>query len=250
MIKKLESAVLNAIPDPFTWCEIPDGGVYLPVNCPRLDVPSFYMSKYLITYEQFQVFVDAKGGFASSRWRKQFEVTRKAKLYDQAFTYTENLPRENVTWYDAVAFCLWLSDKTGYDILLPTEWEWQWAARGPELRKYPWGDEYIAGYANINEQNNDAGPNYLGKTSPVGAYEHDRSPFGVMDMCGNVREWCLNESKSPTRTELDRDKARVCRGGCWDGSLKEAQPEMRLSTDQVWFSDLLGFRVALHLPSQ
>lgn len=99
-----------------------------------------------------------------------------------------------------MAFCAWLSHRLGRDIRLPTEWQWERAARGADGRAYPWGSQYLAGSANINEKtDNDAKTHYLDRTSAVGVYPRGVSPEGVMDLSGNVWEGCLNEYRNPER---------------------------------------------------
>src|SRR5215475_11117084 len=100
-----------------------------------------------------------------------------------------------------MAFCRWLSYKIGCEIRLPTEQEWEKAARGPEGFVYPWGNKYVSGNANIDETWSKAGPYSLKQTSPVGMYPQSMSPYGALEMSGNVWEWCANEAGS-TRSTL------------------------------------------------
>ncbi len=212
--------IFDLLPAPFEWCEIPGKREFhLETDDGTLgicDISSFFMAKYEITYEQFQVFIDAEDGFYNDKWWRGL-AKRESQPGDQYFTHAENLPRDNVSWYDAVAFCRWLSSKIGYGVRLPTEWEWQWAAQGPDGWAYPWGNEYIKGYANIDEKSSDIpGGVYLEKTTPVGSYPKGASPYGVLDMSGNVWEWCLNEYDDPGQVDTAGDARRVLRGGSWN----------------------------------
>jgi hypothetical protein len=212
----LTRAVLAVLPTPFEWCQIPAGRVE--IEGQSFDVQPLFMAKYPITFEQFQVFVDDPQGFRSADWWQGLAAGADHRKVpgEQHFTHARNLPRERVSWYDAVAFCRWLSARTGYDMRLPTEWEWQWAAQGPDGRAYPWGPEYIQGYANINEERSGVkGGVYLERTTPVDSYPKGASPYDVLDMSGNVWEWCLNEYENPKNVDLGGDAARVVRGGSW-----------------------------------
>jgi formylglycine-generating enzyme required for sulfatase activity len=159
-----------------------------------------------------------------------------------------NRPRETVSWYEAVAFCRWLSNRLGYEVRLPIEAEWEKAARGDDARVYPWGNDYRAGYANIDETTANAGPSYLKQTTAVGLYPQGTSPYGVMDMAGNVWEWCLNEYENPDRTEPDGDAPRVLRGGSWFGAPVDARASGRDRGLPVVRGFSLGYRVMCSSP--
>lgn len=222
----------------------------------------FWITRYPITYRQFQAFLDAADGFHNPRWWERLAAAprdrRDAK--EQWFKYW-NHPRENVSWYDAVAFCLWLTAKAkehtsllpaeldrGHEwrITLPTEWQWEKAARGHDGRKYPWGgDKYKSGYANIAETVATAGPHHLHKTSAVGMYPQGISPYGVADLSGNVLEWCLNEYSNQKRVQLEGDELRVLRGGSWDYLNYHAAAAFRYDGHPAYFGDGFGFRVCI-----
>jgi hypothetical protein len=244
--------ILDILPQPFEWCEIPgvqgfglitdDGyqGTY--------DISPFFMAKYLITYEQFQVFIDAEDGFRNDEWWQGL-AKRESQPDKQGFTHAENLPRDTVSWYDAVAFCRWLSSKVGYEVRLPTEWEWQWAAQGPDRRAYPWGNAYRKGYANIDEKGSGIiGGAYLEKTTPVGSYPRGASPYGVLDMSGNVLECCLNQYPDTGKTDTSGDASRIDRGGSWQGDTSTVRTDYRIVSppgNKGWDA---GFRVVGFVP--
>jgi formylglycine-generating enzyme required for sulfatase activity len=160
-----------------------------------------------------------------------------------------NHPRETVPWFEAMAFCAWLSDRLGYAIQLPTEWQWQQAAcSGQAGFKYPWGQDYQTGFANIDETAGDAGPHYLQRTTAVGIYPQGNSLQGVSDLSGNVWEWCLNTYQEPANTKASGSFPRVVRGGSWVGGRGFARASFRYSyaPDLRFFN--LGFRVCCVSP--
>jgi len=165
---------------------------------------------------------------------------------DQAFKYA-NHPRERVSWYDAVAFCRWLSDKLGTEVSLPSEQQWEKVARGWDGRVYPWGNEYIPGYANIDETEDEVWINYLQATSAVGMYPQGASPSGVMDMSGNVWEWCLNEYRNAANVQLTGNETRAPCGGSWNSNQADARCWCRNRYSPNDRLSLIGFRVVVRL---
>ncbi|WP_336206984.1 formylglycine-generating enzyme family protein [Nonomuraea sp. LPB2021202275-12-8] len=92
-------------------------------------------------------------------------------------------PVIGVTWKEAMDYCRWLEEQFGgLDVRLPTEDEWERAARGDDGREFPWGNEYRTGLANLVDLG-------IGTTTPVGSFPEGASPFGVLDMAGNADEW-------------------------------------------------------------
>jgi len=106
-----------------------------------------------------------------------------------------NHPRTQVDWYEAVAFCRWLSATLGYEVRLPTTPEWQKAARGTDGRMYPWGNTFDATKANTSETQ-------IWTTTTVGLFPDGASPYGALDMSGNVFEWMLNEFDGTIESDL------------------------------------------------
>lgn len=130
-------------------------------------------------------------------------------------SYTSH-PVVQVSWHDAVSFCKWLSDRTGVAFRLPTEAEWEKAARGSDGRIYPWGNRPpTPSHANYNDM--------VGGTTPVGSYPAGVSPYGAYDMIGNVWEWCYDWydaayfKSSPPRdpTGPVEGELRVYKGGAY-----------------------------------
>jgi formylglycine-generating enzyme required for sulfatase activity len=240
------------------WCDVPapPGGKFImgaddQDDNPRRQVDlkySFKMSKYLITYRQYQTFVDS-GVYDRLQWWQGFPKEYQPQPpYEQFFKYA-NRPRENVSWYQAVAFCRWLTDRyraagrlgEGVEIRLPSELEWEYAARGSDERRYPWGQWQI-GLANTHEAE-------LRQTTAVGLYPQGASPFGVLDLSGNVWEWCMDKYSKPQDMTID-NSIRNIRGGAYyvDSSLAACVYRYDL-VPHDYFVNLLGFRVVAPLIS-
>lgn len=234
------------LPD-IDWVEIP-ACEFIYQDGERLTLPTFHIARYPVTYAQFQAFIDAPDGYHNDTWWENL-AERRPEPGEQAFKFW-NHPRERVSWYDAVAFCRWLSAKLDYEVRLPTEQEWEKAARGTGGREYPWGGEYMSGYANLDETDQDApvGPYYLRQTTAVGIYPQGASPYGVLDMSGNVWEWCLNEHEHPEYSALRGTGARVLHGGSWRGLMNFARCAYRLWGYPYYRRDLMGFRVVCSAP--
>ncbi len=221
------------------WVRIPAGRFIFHYDR-RMELPTFYIARYPITHAQFTAFI-AAGGYDDPRWWEGL-ARRETRPDEQRWPW-DNQPRERVSWFDAVAFCRWLSVQLGHAIRLPTEPEWEKAARGTGGRIYPWGDRYIGGCANINEVTSGVGTHNLRQPTPVGIYPQGASEFGVLDMVGNVWEWCLNPEGHPDRYDLGTDARRALRGGSWLSEWMFAHTvRRRVQTPDSRFPDF-GFRV-------
>jgi formylglycine-generating enzyme required for sulfatase activity len=166
-----------------------------------VDLDAFYISKFEITNAEWKAFRDDPDYDDASLWpgnrvmpKTQIPYWTQANNHGGGTPGTENYPVLGVNWDGAVAYCNWISRKTGKKYRLPTEAEWEKAARGTDQRRYPWGNTIDHSYANyVGAQKFDTG-------MIVGTYDgqkhgdlqtHDgSSPYGVADMAGNVMEWC------------------------------------------------------------
>lgn len=207
----------SILPAPFDWCAIPAGKVTLSdtrsyttpgTKGGTYEVADFQIAKYPITNAQFQVFVDAPDGYQE---RECWTFSKKALDWHHSNPLPQpttfpgaDLPRTNVTWYEAFAFCRWLSARTGDAIALPTDQQWQRAAQGDDGRRYPWGSTFDSALCSGSKKS----------TMPVTRFPDGASPYGVVDMSGNVWEWCLNNWQTGS-TDIDRDAIRVLRGGSY-----------------------------------
>jgi hypothetical protein len=226
------------------WVEIP-GGEFIYQKGEKRQLPTFYMARYPVTNVQYQTFVDA-GGYGDDRWWDDLLRPEPAESrWPQA-----NRPRTNVNWYEAVAFSRWLSAQLGHEVRLPTEEERERAARGREGHDYPWGEAYRTGYANINEKAAEAGEWYLEQTTAVGVYPQSASSEGVLDLVGNVWEWCLNKDGRPEQIAADtRGDERALRGGgSWIDSLVFALGSQSFRSGPVARVDNIGVRLVSPAP--
>lgn len=217
----------------------------------RLKTP-FHIARYPVTHRQFQAFVDA-GGYGQDKWWAGLAARPEAI---PAQWSEPNAPRETVSWYEATAFCRWLDAQlrdagllpTGWEVSLPTEEQWERAARGTDGREYPWEGDFRSGLANINEAWGDVGPCNLGRTSPVGLYPDGKAPSGALDMAGNVWEWCRNEYDKPKRLADRGYRSRVVRGGSWIYYTFNCRAAYRLRYSPDIRNYYLGFRVCCAPP--
>lgn len=186
------------------WCKVLAGDYLLgdndepdnPKHLFTLD-KDLYMARYPVTYSQFQMFLDDENGYANPEWWRKLDMfaatQREEGAQEQAFKYW-NSPRESVSWYEAMAFCQWLSERLGYSVRLPTEDEWEAAARGMDERLYP----HLGDFNPLKGNSIQTG---IGMTSAVGIFPDGASPYGVLDMSGNVLDWMLatydNRSSRP-----------------------------------------------------
>lgn len=158
-------------------------------------VDAFYIDLYEVTNADYKKFVDSANHIPPYHWTSS---NYPPELHNHPVVY--------VTWFDADEYCKWKGKR------LPTEAEWEKAARGTDGRIYPWGKEFDPDKSN-NPQKGSKG------TEPVGSYENGKSPYGLYDMSGNVWEWTSSwYGPHPGNTEPSEEygkKYKVLKGGSW-----------------------------------
>jgi formylglycine-generating enzyme required for sulfatase activity len=165
-----------------------------------MNVDAFYIDRYEVTNQQYETFNNATNRASPSHFRNRTYPEGKA---DHPVTF--------VSWDDAEAYCKWAGKR------LPTDVEWEKAARGPDGRIFPWGDSFDPGYANTPGHWQDLHQD--GDTTPVGAFPAGASPYGVYDMAGNVWEWTASWYQpypgNTHPTENYGEHYKVLKGGSW-----------------------------------
>jgi formylglycine-generating enzyme required for sulfatase activity len=238
-----------------------------PVHTVYLD--AYSIGRFEVTNGQYKRFMDDGGYTDQSYWAAGgFNILegRKAPFFWNNESYhgggvkdSENYPVGGVSWYEAMAYCNWLSKKSGKAYRLPTEAEWEKAARGTTTRVYPWGDEIDHSWARyydyLHPLENDPQPvGFFGCDNKDRSLLDNASPYGVYDMAGNMREWCSDwysldyYSKAPQRNPKGPDKGiyKVVRGGAWNSihssDLHVCRRDYYLP---IYIYDSYGFRCVL-----
>lgn len=229
--------------DPITGMEfvsIPGGTLRLGENqlgqSPEQEktIEPFLLGRYEVTFDQYSKFCSSTGRLIPS---------------DKGWGMGTR-PVINVTWYEADAFTKWLSEKTERTFRLPTETEWEYAARGGVTTPYPWGETALPPHANCRN----CGSEWDGKkTAPVGSFAPNS--FGLYDVIGNVYEWCLDgthigdDSKSGESvlkgSISDAPPMRVQRGGSFLEPLNGVSLSRRFKDRPDAVEPEYGFRVLL-----
>jgi formylglycine-generating enzyme required for sulfatase activity len=199
---------------------------------PHTTIKAFKLAKHPVMRSEFAQFIEETNYDAGKGWRKP------------RFAQNDTHPVVNVSWNDAQAYIDWLNKKSGQRYRLPTEAEWEYAARAGTKTAYYWGDDI----GKANATCNDCGNAWDGdSTSPVGTFA--ANPWGLFDMSGNVAQWmqdCFVESSAntPPASSAGECKSRVIRGGSWSDSPRA----LRIDTRDGNLADFrymsVGFRLA------
>ncbi|NCO38122.1 MAG: hypothetical protein COZ06_03195 [Armatimonadetes bacterium CG_4_10_14_3_um_filter_66_18] len=191
----------------------------------RRRTEGFYLARYPVTNEAYARFVAATGRGAPAHWA--------GGDYDEVLA---DHPAHGVSWYDAEAYCRWLGHR------LPTEEEWEKAARGVDGRAYPWGSQFAPERCNTAESG-------LGATTPVTRYPEGASPFGCLDMVGNVWEYTASpfvaEEASGEIRPRGAYQRRVIRGGSFAEDCRFGRCTSRVEDNPLFELGPVGFRCAL-----
>jgi len=222
----------------------------------KLMLPSYRIGKYPVTNEEYGRFVRETNRPVCT------ELTWENGRQPSPEQF--NLPVKGVSWYDAIAYCLWLGEQTERPYTLPSEAQWEKAARGTTGMTFPWGDEWNGGvFCNIDGR----------QIKAVDAYQEGASPFGCFDMVGNVREWTSTiwgrhrrrepdertvypwqgpwkPNEGPDELGVNRQIRRVTRGGTTliaGTELRAARRSSELPYRRGLTILRIGFRIALNL---
>ena len=232
----------------------------------EVDLDAFYIATFEVTNGAWKKFRDDPAYDDPGLWpgglvvpKDQVPYWTQPNNHGGGTPGSDNYPVLGVNWDSAVAYCNWLSAKTGKKYRLPTEAEWEKAARGTDGRRYPWGDTIDRSYANfVGAQSYDTGlpVGYYDGTLRGGQQTHSNaSPYGAYDMAGNVMEWCQDwysrdyYAVSPRKNPKGPDTGayRVVRGGTFFVESFDLRSSARSA---AWPSfqahRMIGFRAARH----
>ena len=194
----------------------------------------YWIGIYPVTNEEFRAFISADGYQNQVYWSqegwtwKTTENIESPQSWKDAKWNQSDHPVVGVSYYEAEAYAKWAGKR------LPTEQEWEKAARGTDGRIYPWGDEFDKSKCNSRESG-------VGGTSPVGQYPEGVSPYDCYDMAGNVWEWCASW--------YDEEKQyRVVRGGSWINGPGFLRASFRFRYPADFRGSDVGFRLVQDLP--
>jgi formylglycine-generating enzyme required for sulfatase activity len=204
----------------------------------EVELSAYFIGKYPVTNREYHAYIQETRARPPQGWDGRNYPPEKS-----------DHPVVSVSWRDAQKYCKWLSQKTGKQYRLPSEAEWEKAARGTDGRVYPWGDDFDPKKCNVNQSK-------IGSTTPVGQFSQagGDSPYSCADMAGNVWEWCAdwsaeNEYKNRVGQAVkdppgpQKGVIRVLRGGAWNYSRYFARCACRYWGVPEGFLNDIGFRL-------
>ena len=224
----------------------------------------YFIGKYPVTVAQFKHFV-ADSGYQTEAEQavgvfvlvnNKWEISDTASWKSPGFEQSDEHPVVEVSWNDAQAYCKWLSKKSGDQVSLPTEAQWEFAARGPENRKYPWGNAFDSkkcNHADLTLKESGKAPDDLlcsdtrdgfVFTAPVGLFDNE-SWCHAKDLAGNVRQWCqdkYNENYYVQRPANDMDPQWPATGDEVTSPFDNQKDEMRVLRGGSWYDAPLRCR--------
>jgi len=235
----------------------------VPVHTVYVDF--FYIGKFKITNIEYRKFVEDNGYGNSSYWNaggfgeygSEPRFWNDPRFMGGGTENSDNYPVVGVNWFEAMAYCAWLTEKTGHTYRLPTEAEWEKAARGTDQRRYAWGNSIDGSYANYEHSNDPYEPGitpsgYYDSSMHNGFKTHDNaSPYGAYDMIGNVWEWCLDwyegssyyrNSPKNNPTGPESGSSKILRAGGWVDSAYYQRAANRNSSFPENRNPIQGFR--------
>jgi formylglycine-generating enzyme required for sulfatase activity/DNA-binding winged helix-turn-helix (wHTH) protein len=216
-------------------------------------LPQFKIGKYPVTNAEYSEFIDA-GGYKErsywthSGWMEVGQESQQPRFWQERRFNKPNYPVIGLSWYECVAYCRWLSARMGATYRLPTEAEWEKAARGEKGQTYPWGKTFDHRLLNARE-----GTQKVYCSTPVGIYPGGASPFGLLDCAGNCWEWCATRWQKPfpydasqdewTDDYLEGQNLRALRGGSWNYESEVMRCAYRFRFQPFGWNDRGGFRL-------
>jgi formylglycine-generating enzyme required for sulfatase activity len=257
-VRIVASDALGRLGDPRIgeMARIPGGKFLMGAGRERHEVhlPEFEIGRYPITNAEYARFI-AAGGYqqnshwTESGWQEIGKERDEPKFWRDPRFNKPNQPVIGLSWYECVAYCRWLSSETGRIHRLPTEAEWEKAARGEDGRKYPWGNTFDASRLNARE-----GAQKVYCSTPVGSYSTGASPYGLFDCAGNSWEWCSTRWQKSypydvaenewDESYVEGQALRALRGGSWNYEAEVTQCAYRFRFEPFGWGDRGGFRVA------
>lgn len=200
---------------------------------PEHEVPmaSYFIDEYEVTVgDYYSSLVKGKNHPAPKDWPSSWKQ-------GQFRPEEARLPVTNITWFDARDFAESVGKR------LPTEEEWEYAARGADKRLYPWGGDFNPNYANVGDP-------IKKSIKPVGSFPKDKSPFAAFDMGGNVLEWTSSDPLRYPGSNAVPKAGKIARGGSFDGNRSYAMTSSRTSIPPDMAYPGVGFRCAKSAPAQ